>query len=288
MTVTVKSTHWPVGFLEGDGPGWGEVLVADSYDLTSDDLAVLRRKTGKLAVIDDLADRHLPADLVVNGGVGAGLLKYRGLPDTRYLLGPAYALLREEFAKVQERPRDQEVDRVVITTGGSDPHHLTPRFIEWAERALGRVTMDVVVGPFFDRPEDVEGAAACARSRVILHRNPRDLWRLMAEADLALCGGGQTLYELAACGTPSVVVRMGENQRGNIDGFLCAGTLMSAGGACSPDLREAACNGLIALATNPVGRSQMGARGRKLVDGLGAMRVAEALAALVAEACSAS
>src|SRR4051812_26608364 len=54
----------------------------------------------RLAVLDDLADRPRPADLVLNPGYGATAPAYYGLvPDgAQVLAGPAFALVRPEFA----------------------------------------------------------------------------------------------------------------------------------------------------------------------------------------------
>jgi len=38
----------------------------------------------------------------------------------------------------------------------------------------------------------------------------------MLEADLAICGAGQTLYELARTKTPTVFIGIAENQKNNI------------------------------------------------------------------------
>ena len=78
------------------------VIVVDSYSASAPFLASLRAVAPVVAV-DDMADRPLPVDVVVNGGAGAEALPYDRRPDTTYLLGPRYALLDPAYAATPNR-----------------------------------------------------------------------------------------------------------------------------------------------------------------------------------------
>jgi len=255
-----------------------QAIVVDSYSVGRDDLLALRADEGVIVVIDDLADRDLPVDLVVNGAVNAERFPYRRLGSTTYLLGAAYALLRPEFA---EEPRRNIVDRprrVLITVGGSDARNLTLQLMRWTEAALPAVELIVIIGPFFDNVEPLKTYAKDRPSRVRLHVEPSDIRSLMIEADLAICGGGQTLYELAATGTPAIAMQTAANQMRNIEGLASAGTMWFAGTAGEPDIGSRITRMLGELASSPKVRAAMCCRGRTVVDGRGAYRVAEAIA----------
>src|SRR5262245_33293704 len=77
--------------------------VVDTYTATPPLFDALRAAVGRLVAIDDTADRPLPVDVVINGGLGAETLKYRASPDTMLLLGTKYALLEPEFASAPDR-----------------------------------------------------------------------------------------------------------------------------------------------------------------------------------------
>ena len=204
---------------------WGaRALVIDSYEVREECLS--RVRASLVAVIDDLADRSLPVDLVINGAANACELAYRTSPGTRLLLGPEYVLLRKEFAQAPTRSISANVKRVLITVGGMDPHVLTPRLIAWTQEALEGVAIDVVVGPFFgeDSVAQAEKMAA-GNPAVAVHRDPAAIRNLMLACDLALTGGGQTTYELAATGTPAVAIRIADNQTGNLKGLSTCGAL---------------------------------------------------------------
>lgn len=100
---------------------------------------------------------------------------------------------------------------------------------------------------------------------------------LMLAADLALCGGGQTTYELAATGTPTIAVRTAENQTVNLKGLVTAGSLVWGGDVRDSDLESKVMHELKALADDASRRAVMSRQGRGLVDGQGASRVARTL-----------
>jgi len=254
------------------------VIVVDSASLGTAYLTTLAAAGLRVVVIDDLADHDLPVDLVVNGSAGAERLPYRGASRTRFLLGPRHVLLRAQFGQAGTRSVPDRARRVLITVGGGDPSDLTSRLVGWTTRALGAVEQDVVVGPFGARTGALQAAAAAGR--VVLHEDPKDLAALMLEADMALSGGGQTAYELAATGTPAVAIRLADNQTLNLTALAEAGTLDWVGDAGDDDLHVKIGTALAGLANDPMRRARMSRQGRALVDGRGAGRVARAIADL--------
>ena len=247
-------------------------VTADSYALNSADLAALRRAVGYLVVIDDLANQQLPADIVTNSAVRTPSLQYHALPETKFLLGPSYALLRPDFAVNTPREIRDQIERVLITVGGSDPFGLTLRLANWVRTSFDSIGLDIVVGPFFQNTnmEDRTG-------NVIVHREPRDMCALMLGVDIAVTGGGQTTYELAATGTPAIGICLADNQAANLIGLAEAGTLYYVGDIGQGDLEGKIVTALKGLAEDREQRQGMSQRGRPLVDGRGAERVAHAI-----------
>jgi UDP-2,4-diacetamido-2,4,6-trideoxy-beta-L-altropyranose hydrolase len=256
------------------------VIVVDSLLLGTAYLTALGGAGLRVAVIDDLADHELPVDLVVNASAGAERLRYRGAPSTRFLLGPRYALLRPQFSQAGVRSVADRVRRILVTVGGGDPGDLTSRLVGWTSRALGAVEQDVVIGPFSARSEALRASADEAGGRVVFHEDPKDLAALMLAADVALCGGGQTTYELAATGTPALAICLAENQTPSLTALAEAGTLAWIGDAGDADLETKIVAGLAGLFADRTCRERMNRTGRALVDGRGAVRVAHAVVEL--------
>ena len=251
-------------------------IVADSYALDTAYLAGLREAKAVVAVVNDLADRELPVDLVVNGSMNADRLAYRAGKTTRFLLGPQYILLRSEFAEEPKRTIAERVRQVLVTVGGGDPEHLTPKLVRWVSDTFKDASVDVVIGPMFEQ-QDLTSADFQSATSATVHSNPQNIRSIMLGADLALCGGGQTTYELAATGTPAVAIRLADNQTQNLAGLNSAGALVWAGDVHHADLEAKTKCVLAALAGDPARRAALSQRGRALVDGQGAVRVARAI-----------
>ena len=240
-----------------------DAVLIDSYRATEQ---VFRACHATTIVMDDLANRALPVDMVINTTIGAERLDY----DTRgvLLLGPRYALLRPEFEDVPQRTIHPHIERVMITLGGSDHGTLASDIVRSCIEALPDATIEVVIGPFFERLDLLRAL----RERVVLLERPH-MRDLMLRADLAISSGGQTLFELAATGTPTIAITTADNQVQHARDFAAAGTLvlMERGGLAAAFERVRA----------TAVRAEMSERGRALVDGGGAQRTASAIVELL-------
>jgi len=239
-----------------------EVVVVDSYAATTEFLTELGGVVPRVTVVDDLADRELPVALVVNGGYAAAGLTYRVRPDTTLLLGPAYALLDPAFAVEPPRRPRGAVRRVLVTLGGDAPAARLEAVAAAVRHAAPEASVDVVVGPYAP-------GVVSAGERVTVHRGLASLRPLILAADLAVTGGGVTVYECLASATPVIASCLADNQRPNVDALGRAGLILPGG----PSLAGA----LAHLIADAELRTVLAARGRAAVDGAGASRVATAL-----------
>ena len=85
------------------------------------------------------------------------------------------------------------------------------------------------------------------------------------------------MLELAAVGTPSVVVEIADNQRGAIEALTAAGAARFAGTAHDPRLPASIQTIVADLCDQSALRDRMSAAGQRLIDGQGATRVARTL-----------
>jgi UDP-2,4-diacetamido-2,4,6-trideoxy-beta-L-altropyranose hydrolase len=259
-------------------PYW---LVIDGYHFGPDYQKAARAAGVRVLVIDDTA--HWPkyhADILLNQNLGAEKLQYHCDRDTELLLGARYVLLRTEFLKWRgwQREIPREARKVLVTMGGSDPDNVTLKVI----RALRQVRVDkleavVVIGASNPRREALEAAIQSSAPGVRNHRvrlecSPTDMPELMAWADIAVSAGGSTSWELAFMGVPTICLVVADNQR--------AAMRKLAEGGATVYLWEASdltARGLGDAVTRLLGdrrtRSEMTARGQKLVDGSGVFAV---------------
>lgn len=221
--------------LNGFEPDW---LVVDHYELDEQWESRLRPHTGRIFVIDDLANRRHACDALLDqnwfGEKTAG--RYLHLvQDAECLLGPKYALLQPAFQRLRSRlsPRDGTVRRVLMFFGAVDSANQTVTALQALHAPdLQDLAVDVVVGHANPNAAGIDSLAA-ARRGIVLHRQVPTLADLMATADLMLGAGGVTTFERCCLGLPAIVVVAGENQRGGTTALADSGVHCLLGDASS-------------------------------------------------------
>jgi UDP-2,4-diacetamido-2,4,6-trideoxy-beta-L-altropyranose hydrolase len=257
------------------------IVVVDGYHLRVDYRQRLRQAGLKLAALDDNGEIDTYVDdLVVNQNRHAAPDLYRRRADhTRLLLGTEYALLRREFTRWRGAARTfpPRVRTVLVTLGAADPDNVTVRVVAATAPAVPPAAdLVVVIGGSNPHVEAID-----ARARQIpncrLLRDPGDgMPALMAAADLAVCAGGSTMWEMAFMGVPFIPVVIAENQRQAVRAMAGDGYVAVDAATVERDLPAAAA----AFAADAGRRETLSHTGRRLVDGQGAARVCAALLAL--------
>jgi UDP-2,4-diacetamido-2,4,6-trideoxy-beta-L-altropyranose hydrolase len=250
-------------------------IIVDHYGLDHHWQTAARQWTKQIAVIDDLANRQHAADLLLDQNLTATAQAYGPLIDARCqpLLGPRFALLRDEFRREPIRIKDQP-RRVLVNFGGFDAAGETWKAMQ-AMAGFTELEVDFVAG--VDNPAWTQmQAMAASRPRWRLHCYVSDFARLMAEADLFVGAGGGTSWERAGLGLPTICIAVAANQQRNAERLATAGAHVYLGTSeqvSTPQLRQA----IGFLLGNYGLRQSLAERSRQLVDGLGAQRVAVAL-----------
>ena len=108
----------------------------------------------------------------------------------------------------------------------------------------------------------------------------------MKDCDVALSAAGSTLYELCACGTPTICFEIASNQEGS-QIWEDRGYMLYAGNAAkNMDACIKACiEHLMWYSDNYDKRRRMSCEMQKLVDGKGSERVAKYINSLLTAGC---
>lgn len=188
-------------------------LLVDSYFITADYLAKLRELV-KVIYIDDLSKCIYTADILINYSICAYRFGYeeRYSNATKLLIGCRYIPLREEFFHIRREQKENITD-ILITTGGSDSYNIAGTLIQEirSKPEFEFIKLHVVVGAF-NINRDMLVKMKDAYQNVNLYRNVTRMSELMQNCDIALSAGGTTLYELCACGTPTICFTFADNQ----------------------------------------------------------------------------
>ncbi len=250
-------------------------IVVDHYGLDHHWQTAARRWAGRIAAIDDLNNRQHAVDLLFDQNFTASDPAYAGrtLAPCRQLLGPRYALIRDEFcrAPVPIKPR---VDRVLVNFGGLDGAGETWKAM-LALADFRDLQVDFVAGTANPRLAQLQAMAA-DRPSWRVRTFVQDFAELMAAADLFIGAGGGTSWERAALGLPTLCIAVAENQQANAERLAAAGAHLYLGPCQAVDVGH-----LKQAVEDVLGdvdlRRSLAERSRSLVDGQGARRFASAL-----------
>lgn len=258
-----------------DGPS---MLVVDArVGLGRDRLAEFAQTVAVTAVIDDVSDRRLAADLAY----------YPPVPQVETLswdgahcvarIGWQWALLglppAGEVAHVHPRGRPT----LLISMGGSDPFSLTLRaahalkFLDPVFRAR------FVIGPGLKNGSIVARQIVALRDHFETIEGADDLVAEYASADLALASFGVTAYELAAYGVPALYIAISPDHLTSAKAFEAAGMGIALGTSAAVGDEQMA-RAVWSLMGDPVRLRQMRSAGLMNIDGAAASRIARDLA----------
>lgn len=249
-------------------------VVVDSHEVRQNYLSGLKNAGCFVISRDDLALFPFESQLVINGNADAERLPYySGTGDTIFLLGTDYIVLRDEFQTVAPKPIRTNIQNLLITLGGTDHHNLMPQILATVDQLPGEFNVTAVVGPFFVNIDAVNFQASESQNPVSVVSNPDSMRDLMLNADLAISAAGQTLYELANVGCPTVTISVVPNQRSQVTALSESEALIYAGDTTNDDILANLKNHLTNLLSDQEMRAKMSAIGQQLVDGQGAIRV---------------
>lgn len=191
-------------------------LIVDHYSIGEIWETKMRNCCQKIMVIDDLANRAHDCDVLLDQNVNPNQERYDLLlpKQCQRLLGPYYALVREEFyeARKQLVERNGQVNQILVSFGGSDESNETLKTVQ-AILGLGQnFQLDVVVGKAYPHLESLQAFLA-KDSDLQLHVQAQNMAELMLKADLAIGSGGSSSWERACLGLPAIVLATADNQR---------------------------------------------------------------------------
>lgn len=244
------------------------VVVDDPHAGSARRWTALARRYGcKVAAIADSGQGRLPADLVIDGRICAAATSRR----TPTLHGPRFAVVDARIAGLRTGVTTAPHRVVVALGGGRHVRQHVARVVAALAAALPQA--DIRVAPGF-----TDGALpALPAGRWIA---PDALAPTLATAALAVVAGGVTLYEALALGVPTLGVAVVAPQRRTVRQLAAMGAVVDAGPVQQPGLPARLATLAAGVAASPTLSRRLARRGRRLIDGVGTQRIAEAIARL--------
>ena len=258
------------------------VIIVDSYFVTSDYLKILKNHC-KVAYIDDLTEFAYPCDVLINYNLFAKEIDYKqlyGKANVEYptiLAGARYAPMREEFQNIAEREIPTKCNNILLSTGGTDLVHIAKQFVDYLcdNNLNSGYIFHIVIGAM-NADSDYIYEKARNNLKIVLHKNVRDMKSLMMDCDIAVSAGGTTLFELCACGLPTITYILADNQILNVNAFFNFGLMDTVGDIRGKsDVPSLIYNEIDKLDNEYARRKCMSRSMMEMIDGHGANNIAK-------------
>jgi len=287
---TTLHSDWLGGSQSKDCAQTSELLQIGQYDLlVVDHYAIAhvweqrcRQFVGKLAVIDDLADRPHDCDVLIDQTVGRGAEAYQGLvsASANLLVGSEYAMLRPQFsirrAEALAKPHNKSFTRILIMMGGTDPDNATGKVL----RAIGdqinqhSLKITVVLSAVAPYLEDIRLLVQDVGGE--LKTDIEDVASEILVHDLAVGAAGSTSWERCCLGLPSVLFTTAENQTLIASNLAAKGAVINLGKVEAQSLLDL-CSLIEKFDANPHLLEPIKRSAFSICDGRGVDRVVKSL-----------
>jgi UDP-2,4-diacetamido-2,4,6-trideoxy-beta-L-altropyranose hydrolase len=280
-----KEAEFIAAVLARDEP---DVLVCDTLYRDEQYYRNLHRLPPRLVVIlDDEVMREISGDIIINFSITQDRGYYHRISGgkSKYFIGPAYIPLADTFStqSCSQREIPEICRNIFINQGGSDPFGLTARILRALDAMPITQEISVVIGSAVSRDhrEELQGLEKTLTHAFVFEWgvSPERMLELYHACDLAITAAGNTLYELAACGIPSIIICHHERHYRVAAQFEERGAGINLGigpGLKAEDIQTAVAR----LSGSRQMREQLHRNIRQIVDGKGSQRIVDLISGL--------
>lgn len=186
------------------------LVINDILDTTPEQIALTKNRDIFTVNFEDLGEGAEQANLVINA------LYEEPLPHANTHWSKAYFCLRDEFMLLQPQPIKAQVDRILITFGGTDPNDFTRRIIGLLDTYQKQVfDITIILGRGYAHGQALEQELKERQTnhhQLTLLHDVQTISSHMQCADLVFTSAGRTVYEVASLGTPLIVLAQNERE----------------------------------------------------------------------------
>lgn len=191
-----------------------DIIVCDSYLIDAERLAAYRKRCRILLVFDDLGNKPLAADIVLNHNLYGASVDYSHVSNSIILAGPQYTLVRAEVIEAaREFKSSRPSNNVVVSFGGTDDGSQAGPVAETLLRSPASI-INIIVAPGITPSDEVGLLEERQPSRIRVHVGP-NLPRLLADSRVYVGAAGMTATESHIIGLDMVLCIIADNQRLN-------------------------------------------------------------------------
>lgn len=234
-----------------------EIIVFDGYDFSRNCISRVYESNRRVVLIDDNGDlAEMPCHMILNQNLHATEKMYEGNKcHPHLLLGPNWALIRPEVVRARKNQNRHSRSGIFVAVGGTDPMGITRPLVEALKENITEKTS--AAGGFI-------GASSLS---------PDEMALSLANSEVGVIACGTTTWEACCLGLPIVGLVIADNQI-KVSESLHAIGLGESIDCRMPDWTEKVVYAVQQLFKDEAKRNSISLNGQKLVDGIGAQRVA--------------
>lgn len=194
-----------------------DTVVLDGYNFNIDYMQSLRQLCDKLVVVDDMADRPLSADIIINHGRSGIEDIYKGSGAKKILCGFDYLLLRKQFLQAAKKQRQvNEVNSLLICMGGADINNLSQKFLQ-AVQAIDFIKRIVIItGSAYKHSEELKnytGTIVNKKVEIYNSLGAAQMMDVIQSCQLAISPASTTSLEICCIGAGLITGYSADNQK---------------------------------------------------------------------------
>ena len=165
----------------------------------------------------------------VGGGVKYAHMVFDALYEHKIPLknlysGHKYYILKDEFYYQSFKEIKEDVDKVLLTFGGTDPNNLTEKVLDAILDSDYKNKIEIILGLGYGNKKEIQDKYK-DNERIEIYENVKNMSEHMHDADLIFTSAGRTMYEIASLGVPCICLCQNERELSHIFGNVENGTL---------------------------------------------------------------
>lgn len=251
-----------------------DILIVDKFDSCTKPYLKAINQLTKTVVIPDLKKMDYDADLVANGFVGYQNQVIMNRHGTKCLLGPSYQILNKQYEKNNFSKKKKFT--ILVTFGSFDEHHLVDMFCEELVKYLEKIRAKIILGPATVKSKKIKDLETKYLSNLKIITQTQNMKKEISEVEFGICAGGITTYEFAAMGVPFAIICQYKHQTQTARAWekrKIASNLGYPNNFTRNRIRKLLSQ-IINRKLTPISKN------KRIVDGLGAKRVAKEILAI--------
>ena len=187
-----------------------DIFIIDTLGIEKKLSILLKKnKISKILSFDETNLSNLKSGIIING-IFFAKKKLKKNNKVKIYQGTKYLILDKKFSKFKQKKKQNLLNNVLVTSGGSDHKNMMYKVIKVLLKFFDLKKINAAVG-FGVRKNNILFKIQNKKVRFV--KNAASLSNLLSECSICICSGGTVMFESIASGNKPLVIQTYENQK---------------------------------------------------------------------------